>query len=86
MTVSIDIGVARKERALTVPAAAMRESGNVRSVQVVRDGRVDSARSNLVCERRPEWRSHREPPKARLCCSAKGIADGARVRPREVEH
>ena len=44
MTVSIDIGVARKARALTVPLDALRETGSERSVQVVRDGRVQSMR------------------------------------------
>ena len=43
MTVSIDIGIARKERALTLPLDALRENGNEHSVQVMRDGRVQSA-------------------------------------------
>ena len=44
MTVSIDIGVARKEQALTVPSAAVREAGGAPVVQVLRDGRVESVK------------------------------------------
>jgi len=44
MTVSIDIGVARKEQALTVPSAALREAGGTPVVQVLRDGRVVSVK------------------------------------------
>ena len=41
MTVSIDIGVARKAQALTVPSAAVRETGGEPVVQVLRSGRVE---------------------------------------------
>lgn len=84
MTVSIDIGVARTERALTVPAAAMRESGNVSSVQVVRNGRVHSAKveTGVRTTARVEITSGAAEGEAVLL--TKGIADGARVRPREV--
>ena len=44
MTVSIDIGVARKDKALTLPVDALRENGNERSVQVVRDGRIQTVK------------------------------------------
>jgi HlyD family secretion protein len=85
MTVSIDIGVARKERALTVPAEAVRESGGARSVQVVRDGRVESAKveTGVRATARIEITSGIGEGESVLL--AKGIADGARVRPREVK-
>jgi HlyD family secretion protein len=44
MTVSIDIGVARKAQALTVPNAAVREAGGESVVQVLRGGRVESVK------------------------------------------
>lgn len=44
MTVSIDIGIARKDKALTAPVDALRENGSDRSVQIVRNGRVQSAK------------------------------------------
>ncbi|MBI2509100.1 MAG: efflux RND transporter periplasmic adaptor subunit [Betaproteobacteria bacterium] len=84
MTVSIDIGVARKERALTVPAEAVRESGGVRSVQVVRDGRVESARveTGVRTSARVEITSGIGEGESVLL--TRGIADGSRVRPGEV--
>jgi HlyD family secretion protein len=82
MTVSIDIGVARKERALTVPAEAVRESGGVHMVQVVRDGRVVRAKieAGVRTAARVEIVSGLAPDEAVLL--TRGIADGERVRPR----
>lgn len=86
MTVSIDIGVARKERALTVPAEAVRESGGVRSVQVVRNGHVESARveTGVRTSARVEITSGIGEGESVLL--TKDIADGSRVRPGEVKH
>jgi HlyD family secretion protein len=85
MTVSIDIGIARKERALTVPAEAVREAAGVRTVQVVREGRVASARieTGVRTPARVEIASGLAEGEAVLL--TKGIADGARVRAREVK-
>ena len=47
MTVSIDIGVARKAQALTVPAAAVREIGGETIVQVLRGGRIESVKVRI---------------------------------------
>lgn len=84
MTVSIDIGVARKERALTVPAEAVRESAGVRSVLVVRDGRVATARveTGVRASARVEIASGLSEGETVLL--TRGIADGSRVRPREA--
>jgi HlyD family secretion protein len=84
MTVSIDIGVARKERALTVPAEAVRESAGGRSVQVVRDGRVATARveTGVRASARVEIASGLREGETVLL--TKGITDGSRVRPREA--
>jgi len=84
MTVSIDIGVGRKERALTVPAEAVRESAGVRSVQVVRDGRVATARveTGVGSSARVEILSGLGEGETVLL--TRGIADGSRVRPREA--
>jgi len=86
MTVSIDIGVARKERALTVPAEAVRDSGGVRSVQLVRNGRVESVRveTGVRTSARVEITSGIGEGESVLL--TKGIADGSRVRPGEAKH
>lgn len=84
MTVSIDIGVARKKRALTVPAEALRESGSTRSVQVVRDGRVESARVETSVRTTAQVEIASGIGEGEFVLLTKGIADGARVRPREV--
>lgn len=84
MTVSIDIGVARKERALTVPAEAVRDSAGVRSVQVVRDGRVATVRveTGVGSSARVEILSGLGEGETVLL--TKGTGDGSRVRPREA--
>jgi len=85
MTVSIDIGIARRERALTVPAEAVRESAGTRTVQVVRAGRVASARveTGVRTAARVEIVSGLVADETVLL--TRGIADGARVRPREAK-
>jgi len=82
MTVSIDIGVARKERALTVPAEAVRESAGVRSVQVVRDGRVAAAKVETGVRSSARVEIAAGLSEGETVLLTKGIADGARVRPR----
>jgi len=84
MTVSIDIGVARKDRALTVPAEAMRESAGAHSVQVVRGSRVATVKveAGVRSAARAEIVSGLE--EGEIVLLTKGIADGARVRPRDA--
>lgn len=84
MTVSIDISVARKERALTLPVEAVREAGGARSVQVVRNGRVESTKveTGVRTTSRVEIISGVGEGEAVLL--TRGIAPGTRVRPREV--
>ena len=84
MTVSIDIGVARKERALTVPTEAVRESGNARSVQVVRSGRVQSAKVDTGVRTTNRIEIAAGVDEGETVLLTKGIADGTRVRPRET--
>ena len=83
MTVSIDIGIARKDRALTAPLDALRENGSERSVQRVRDGRVQSVRieSGVRGSRRFEIISGVTAGDRLLL--GRGITDGSRVRTRE---
>ena len=83
MTVSIDIGVARKDRALTLPLEALRESGSARSVQFVRDGAVQSAtvETGVRGSARVEIVGGLAAGDAVLL--TRGVADGTRVRPRE---
>jgi HlyD family secretion protein len=86
MTVSIDIGVARKERALTVPAEAVRESSNARSVQVVREGHVQSVKVETGVRTTSRIEIAAGLSEGDTVLLTRGIADGSRVRPREVEH
>ena len=83
MTVSIDIGIARKDRALTAPLDALRENGSERSVQRVHDGRVQSVRieSGVRGSRRFEIISGVTAGDRLLL--GRGITDGSRVRTRE---
>jgi len=85
MTVSIDIGVARRERALTVPAEAVREAGGVLRVQVVRDGRVASAQVDAGVRTAGRIEITKGVAAGDMVLLGKGIADGTRVRPREVK-
>jgi HlyD family secretion protein len=85
MTVSIDIGVARKEHALTVPAEAVRESAGVRSVQVVREGRVATAKIETGVRSSVRVEIASGLREGEVVLLARGIADGSRVRPREAK-
>jgi len=82
MTVSIDIGVARKDRALTVPAEAVHESAGVRSVQVVRAGRVATARVETGVRSSARVEIIAGLAEGDTVLLTKGIAEGSRVRPR----
>lgn len=84
MTVSIDIGVARKDRALTVPAEAVHESAGVRSVQVVRNGRVATARVETGVRSSARVEINAGLSEGDTVLLTKGIAEGSRVRPRET--
>jgi HlyD family secretion protein len=83
MTVSIDIGIARKDRALTLPLTALRENGSERTVQVVRDGRTQTLRveSGVRGTRRIEILSGVDAGEPVLL--TRGMVDGARVRTQE---
>ncbi len=82
MTVSIDIGIARKDRALTAPLDALRESGNEHSVQVVRDGRVQSARIETGVRGSSRFEIVSGVAAGDRLVLTRGIADGTGVRPR----
>jgi hypothetical protein len=76
--------VARKERALTVPTEAVRESGNARSVQVVRAGRVHSVKVETGVRTTSRIEVAAGIDEGDTVLLTKGIADGVRVRPREA--
>jgi HlyD family secretion protein len=84
MTVSIDIGVGRKERALTVPSEAVRESGGSQSVQVVRDGAVRSVKVELGIRTGSRDEITAGISEGDLVVLTRGIDDGARVHALEV--
>lgn len=80
MTVSIDIGVARKESALIVPIDALREVGNEHRVQVLRDGRAQSARVDIGVRGANRVEIVSGVNAGDLVVLTRGIADGTRVR------
>ena len=83
MTVSIDIGIARKDRALTAPLDALREAGSERSVQVVRDGRVQTARIETGVRGSSRFEIMSGVAAGDRVLLVRGIADGTAVRARE---
>ena len=83
MTVSIDIGVARKDTALTAPLEVLRESGGERSVQVVRDGSVQRLRVEIGVRGASRFEILRGLNAGDALVITRGIEDGARVRTRE---
>ena len=83
MTVSIDIGIARKDRALTAPLDALRESGSKRSVQLVRDGRVQTVRIESGVRGSNRFEIISGVAAGDRLLLARGITDGSRVRTRE---
>jgi len=84
MTVSIDIGVGRKERALTVPAEAIRESGTSQTVQVVRESiaRGVKVETGIRTSSRSEILSG--VAEGDSVVLTRGIDDGVRVHALEV--
>ena len=83
MTVSIDIGIARKEHALTAPLDALRENGSERSVQIVRDGRVQSARIETGVRGTNRFEIVSGVAAGDRVVLTHAIADGTAVRTRE---
>ena len=84
MTVSIDIGVGRKDGALTVPSEAVREAGNVRTVQVVRDGTVHGAKVETGIRTGSRYEVLSGLAEGDVIVLTRGVEDGARVRAREA--
>lgn len=84
MTVSIDIGVGRKERALTVPAEAVRESGSSQTVQVVRDGTARSVKVEIGIRTGSRCEILSGIAEGDTVVLTRGIDDGARVHALEV--
>ena len=84
MTVSIDIGVGRKERALTVPSEAVRESGNSQTVQVVRDGTARSVKVEIGIRTGSRSEILSGIAEGDTVVLTRGIDDGARVHALEV--
>ncbi len=84
MTVSIDIGVGRKERALTVPLEAVRESGNSQTVQVVRDGSARSVRVEIGIRTGSRAEILSGIAEGDTVMLTRGIDDGARVHALEI--
>ena len=85
MTVSIDIGAGRKERALTVPSEAVRESGGSQTVQVVRDGAVRSVKIELGIRTGSRDEITAGIAEGDAVVLTRGIEDGARVHALEVK-
>ena len=84
MTVSIDIGVGRKDSVLTVPAEAVREAGNTRTVQVVRDGAVRSRKVETGIRTGNRYEILSGLAEGDSVVLTRGMEDGARVRTREA--
>ena len=84
MTVSIDIGVGRKERALTIPAEAVRESGNSPTVQVVREGIARSVKVEIGIRTNSRCEILSGITESDSVILTRGIDDGVRVHALEV--
>jgi HlyD family secretion protein len=84
MTVSIDIGAGRKERALTVPSEAVHESGGSQTVQVVRDGTVRSVKVEVGIRTGSRSEIVSGIAEGDTVVLTRGIEDGARVHALEV--
>ena len=85
MTVSIDIGVGRKDRALTIPSEAVRESGSTSTVQVVRDGSVKTVKVEIGIRTGSRCEIVSGLAEGDAVVLARGNDDGSRVRAREVQ-
>ena len=84
MTVSIDIGVGRKDSALTVPSEAVREAGNTRTVQVVRDGAVHSVKVEIGIRTGTRYEILSGLDEGDPVVLTRGMEDGTRVRTQEA--
>ena len=84
MTVSIDIGVGRKDRAFTVPSEAVRESGNLQTVQVVRDSIARSLKVNIGIRTGSRVEITSGIAESDTVVLTPGIEDGTRVHALEV--
>ena len=85
MTVSINIDVARKPDALTVPAEALRESGGARSVQVIRGGRAETVKVETGVRAATLVEILSGIREGDVVLLTRGIPDGTRVRPGEAK-
>jgi HlyD family secretion protein len=84
MTVSIDIGAGRKARALTVPAEAVRESGNSHTAQLVREGSARAVKVEIGIRTGSRVEITSGIAEGDAVLLTRGIDDGARVRALEV--
>ena len=84
MTVSIDIGAGRKDRALTVPSEAVRESGNSQTVQVVRDSITHSLKVSIGIRTGSRFEITSGIAESDTVVLTRGIEDGTRVHALEV--
>jgi HlyD family secretion protein len=82
MTVSIDIEVARRESAVTLPVGALREDAAGTFVLVLRDGRARRIPVTVGLRAGTRAEITAGPPPGELVVLARDIAEGARVRPR----
>jgi HlyD family secretion protein len=85
MTISIDMGVAHKDRALTVPAPAVRESGGARTVQIVRGGRAETVKVETGVRTGSRVEIVSGAAAGDTVVLTPGIPDGARVRTRDTK-
>ena len=84
MTVSIDIGAGRKERALTVPAVAVREADGANAVQVVREGSVQTVKVEIGIRTGSRFEITSGLAEGDKVLLTRDIDDGSRVRAVEV--
>ncbi len=84
MTVSIDIRVGRKERALTLPSEAVRETGSAQTVQLVRDGATRGVKVKVGIRTGSRAEILSGVAEGDTVVLTRSIDDGARVRALEV--
>lgn len=80
MTVSVDIGAGRRERALIVPAAAVRESEGSNSVQVVREESVHTVKVETGIRTGSRYEITSGITEGDKVLLTRDIDDGSRVR------
>jgi HlyD family secretion protein len=84
MTVSIDIGIGGKDRAMSVPAEAIRESGSSKTVQVVRAGVTHSMKVDTGIRSASRAEIIAGVAEDDMVVLTRGVADGIRVRAQET--